>query len=265
MEEKQSAHIIHHYFRQLKKYLVKIIKDLDEDAIHDFRVNVKKLRAFLRMLRLNANDPDELKYPRAFKKMYAITGKIRDRQLFIKRIKEAGKGQPSEKMRDLKKEIRELADKDDFLSKKDLEAIEENMIDNLPVAPAMLIKDFIEQKTGATREIISKGNYADAGLHTIRKNLKDISYIIGIYQDDLKTAVPFGFWTDEEVKKATDLTHVLGLFNDTSIALSLVPPTQIRKADNHEREHLRSIRRHWLAEKRKLKRDILESLPGIRL
>ena len=266
LEEKQPAHIVHYFFKQLKKYLEKIDSDADEDAIHDFRINVKKLRAFLRMIRLAAKDPDELKFPRSFKKMYAKLGKIRDRQLLIKRIKELDNVHPDAKIRDLKKEIKELSNgSGDFLSKKDLKEIEDDFINHLPAVPAEIIKNFIEGKIVMIRETVQKGDFSDTELHNIRKSLKDIHYIIGICRDDLKIALPFLFWSDQEVGKAEDLSHTIGLFNDTTIALSFLPLSEIREANNDERPSLQSIRRKCLAEKQKLKKTIIHDLATIHL
>src|SRR5712671_976701 len=113
MEKKDPTHIIHDYFKQLNRHAGKVKKDFTEKAIHDFRIDVKKLRAFLRMLRLRAKKPEQLKYSHPFKKMYSLTGKIRDRQLCLDRIKETNKTYKGSKQHDLKKEIKELAVKKD--------------------------------------------------------------------------------------------------------------------------------------------------------
>ena len=72
-----ATYIIHYYFKRLKKDPITI--GFDEKTIHLFRVDVKKLRAFLRMIRHGTEEHEHLKFPRKFKKMYSLTGKIRDR------------------------------------------------------------------------------------------------------------------------------------------------------------------------------------------
>ena len=64
-------------------------KDDSAEAIHLFRIEIKKLRAFLRLLSLKLKKEDELKLPFKIKKMYKYAGKIRDRQLHRKRMKAA--------------------------------------------------------------------------------------------------------------------------------------------------------------------------------
>jgi CHAD domain-containing protein len=265
MEKKRLSHIVHHYFRQLEKYSKKMKDEFDEETIHNLRVNYKKLRSFLRMLRLRAAQPAELKFSHSLKKLYAAAGKIRDRQLCLKRVKETSKTLARQKTNELKKEIKDLGHKDDFPGKKELQALEENMIDHLPSASITLPRDFISQKLETVRGIQARGTYNDTELHTIRKCLKDIFYIIAIYKDDLRIHLPFTLWNDQETKKVEEFLQKLGGFNDTVIALSFVPLAEMRKAGQQEKEDLQAMRRQWLFEKRKSKRDITQELPGIKL
>ena len=265
MEKKRLSHTVHRYFKQLEKYSNKMKDDFDEETIHHLRVNFKKLRSFLRMLRLSAAEPDELKYSHSLKKMYATAGKIRDRQLCLKRIKETAKAAARTKMHELKRDIKDLGHKNHFPDKKDLQALSNNMISHLPPALPALAKDFVSRKLETIRSIQARATYHDTELHSIRKSLKDIFYIIGIYHDDLRTPLPFSLWDEEETKKIESFLEKLGLFNDSVIALSFVSLGEIRKAGKQEKEVLQAIRRQWLAEKRKLKKDILQELPGIKL
>ena len=267
MEKKDPTHIIHDYFKQLNKHAGKVKKGFTEKAIHDFRVDVKKLRAFLRMLRLRAKKPEQLKYSRPFKKMYSLTGEIRDRQLCLDRIKETDKTYKGSKLHDLKKEVKELAaKKDDFFTKKEFEEMEENIIAHLPVFIGSAgIKNFVQQKKNTINAIVLKRDFKDKELHSIRKSIKDIICITAISASDLRVRLPVSFWNDEKSTKAEDLSNTLGSFNDASTALFFLEPSEIKKTQPEEKKQLLSIRRQWLAEKRKLKKDILRQLSGIKL
>lgn len=266
MKRKQAYKIVHYYFIKLKKYARLFQKEFDEEAFHQFRVNIKKLRAFLRMMRLMAEKPGELKFPHRFKKMYALTGKIRDRQLYLERVNEKKPTYPASKIVALQKEINELKKrKDKLLSQKELTVIEMHIKNNLPTdVGAGLIKNFFAHKLAAIQEIISKNNYKDSKFHDIRKALKDILYIIRIFQNDLKIPLPFPFWSKPELKNAERLSHNLGLFNDAGIALSFVRSPDVKKAGQKEKVLLSAIRKKWMAEKRKLKKDILRDLTNTR-
>ena len=49
MKQKEIIEIVEHRFKTIHKLDYKIIKEFDANDIHDFRVEVKKLRAFLRL------------------------------------------------------------------------------------------------------------------------------------------------------------------------------------------------------------------------
>ena len=264
MKKYEPAHIIHYYFKRLKKYIRQVEKNFNEETIHLFRVEVKKIRAFLRMLRLDATRPGELKFPHKFKKMYSLTGKIRDRQLYLKYLKE---NKLQHEITAAENEIEDLKKKkDEFLSKKELEEIEERFIENAPEKiDNELIKKFFLQKLDAIREIIAEQNYKDDRLHNIRKCLKDLIYIIRVFRNDLKIPSLFLFWNKTELKNAEDLAHTLGLFNDACVALSFVKISDIKKENKDKQEKLLIIRRKWLSEKRRLKKEVLVKLHVIKL
>lgn len=50
MDAEQITKITNAHYRKLNKHLKKITEDFDAEAIHQFRVEYKKLRAFLRMI-----------------------------------------------------------------------------------------------------------------------------------------------------------------------------------------------------------------------
>ena len=265
----KPGHIIHYYFQRVNKHAREIEKDFNEETIHLFRVDIKKLRAFLRMLRLEAEEPHELKFPAVFKKMYSLAGKIRDRQLLLKRLEETKKisGDRLHKtISSFKQELEELTKKkDEILSKKEVEEIEEKIKKHIPAkVHATLIKKFFLQKSGVIKEIIAKADKKDKELHSLRKNLKDIIYVISIFRVKFKTAFHILPWDRAELKKAEDLSHTLGLFNDSYIALSFLKPAEIKKGDQEEKELLLLLRRQWLREKRKLKKEILNKIPEIK-
>ena len=264
MRNSDQEYIIHYYFAKLARYAAQVKKDFSGKSIHLFRVDFKKLRAFLRLLSSATPAPGQLKFPHKFKKMYSLMGKIRDRQLCLKRIKEsenAREGRQSNKTHLLKKDVKELtARRNAFLTKREFKEIEKSIIELLPGIPAdTLVKNFFHQKLQVISEIAVRGDYKDGELHDIRKSIKDIIYITRIFRDDLKTKIPFVFWNQDQLKKVEGLSHKLGLFNDACIALSLLQPANI-EPDAIEKERLKAIRQTWFLEKRRLKKEILDEL-----
>jgi CHAD domain-containing protein len=68
MTKHEIVHIIKVIFRQIKKTIPSIVKHFDQDSIHKFRVQIKKLRAFLRLLSYEMEEPKDLKLPKSLKK-----------------------------------------------------------------------------------------------------------------------------------------------------------------------------------------------------
>ncbi len=77
------AGIISKRFTKINKLFPEIIAGFGIEAIHEFRTEIKKLRAFLRLLNVEIND-DRLKIPKPIKLFYGYTGTIRNLQLQIK-------------------------------------------------------------------------------------------------------------------------------------------------------------------------------------
>jgi hypothetical protein len=182
----------------------------------------------------------------------------------MKADRQAG-GNAVKKMHQLRREIKSLSAKDDVLTKKDFDATEANIIKHLPaILSGTSGKDFVNQKLAFINAIVDKKEYTDKNLHDIRKGFKDIIYTTAIYTD-FKEETPAASWSEDDLKKARSMAHELGLFNDAGIALSFLQPGEIRKAGTEEGKHLWAIRRRWLAEKRKLKKEVIAYLHEIRL
>lgn len=260
MKNRDARYIIRLYFKKLEKYAGQVKRNFSEESIHLFRINVKKLRAFLRMMRLEAKDPGALKFPPHFKKIYSYMGNIRDRQLYLGYIK---KNSLFKEVPVLEKEIEELKkEKEIFISKKEFNDIEEKIKESLPhhEDPELPGKFFL-QKINSIRSILAKEGYADKELHSIRKNIKDIIYIITIYKVDLKK--PFPFWQEIQLEKAENFSHLLGLFNDTCIRLSFIKTGNSKKTSEKEKQQFSFVRLGLLAEKRRLKKEIKDELSSI--
>ena len=77
MKKKEIAEVVEDSFKTLEKLRHKILEEFDADDIHDFRVEVKKLRAFLRLVNIKKND-DEPTIPKLLKTFYGYIGIVRN-------------------------------------------------------------------------------------------------------------------------------------------------------------------------------------------
>jgi CHAD domain-containing protein len=82
MHRKELVHIVEKRFSSLLSNWVGM-QQLNKDAIHEWRVDYKKLRA---LIRLGAEHKKKLEIPSSLKEVYSVAGEIRDRQMQMERM-----------------------------------------------------------------------------------------------------------------------------------------------------------------------------------
>jgi CHAD domain-containing protein len=87
MKHKEILQVLENKFIRLGILSRRVVQSYEMEDIHMFRVEVKKLRAFLRMVRLGAEIPEILHLPMQVRTLYVMTGNIRNRQLMIHRLR----------------------------------------------------------------------------------------------------------------------------------------------------------------------------------
>lgn len=87
MKTKEIKKIISGRFKELNRSCDKVKKAFAAKDIHKFRTDVKKLRAFIRLITFSPDKTVKKILPESLRKLYGITGKIRDSQLQLERIK----------------------------------------------------------------------------------------------------------------------------------------------------------------------------------
>ena len=78
MKQKEIIKIVEEHCKIIDKLYPEILKKFEIDHIHDLRVEVKKLRAFLRLLDIKKDEP---LIPNLLKTFYGYVGIIRNIQL----------------------------------------------------------------------------------------------------------------------------------------------------------------------------------------
>lgn len=264
MKQQHIRHIIRLLFKRLSRYAGQIKKAGGRQAVHLFRVETKKLRAFLRLLSLELKKEDELNIPGSLKKMYRALGKMRDRQLHQRRMKAAIKSNkhihPAIKLI-WKEEVKKICGKEmKLLSVSDMVAAGKKLEGKLPgMLEADTVKKFFRLKMNGILHIVNKGSYTDEELHSIRKHLKDIIYIRKLYDSEKKIQQPFTLWKMFELKTFEQTAQQLGTFNDLCNDLHFLKSV-MKKRNSKEKGEMQHVQKIWLAEKRELKRTIVDSL-----
>ena len=174
MKEKKLKKIIKEKTREVAEFGKLLNNDFDKEFIHKFRVEVKSLRSFLRLLRMHTQE-SKLKLPGKFKRIYHIAGAIRDAQLEIDCIAEKKWPLPASTqklqhiIRNQKKEWKKRYDKKIFRN------LESRLLacDLNDLSPEQL-QDFFRDRMKTIEAIISTGSPAEDQVHMIRKLAKDI-------------------------------------------------------------------------------------------
>jgi CHAD domain-containing protein len=109
--------------------------------------------------------------------------------------------------------------------------------------------------------ILGLADYTDEEIHLIRKNLKDMIYVIEIFEK--RYAGTIGFWKKKQVKEAVELSDRLGAFNDGCINLSFLQPGKLNKLSVEEQGILYTVKLNWLKDKKALKDNLMIDLVSV--
>ena len=254
MNKEQIKHITNIHYRKIKKHLKRIVEDFDAEAIHEFRVEYKKLRAILRMIAQENETAGELKISKKLKRAYTISGSIRDLQLQQQRILEATKQEPKKpqaylnllqkEIDNLKPELSEILLENPIAeSKKKTDA---SVPDEFQLTG---FKSFIQKKWAAINAIILSGHFIDDNIHAIRKSLKDLFYNLKIYKRVELDILSLSVWKGKDEKYFNQLLDELGKFQDKCMAIALLKSYWLNSLNTYNRELLERVKKVWIKDK----------------
>jgi CHAD domain-containing protein len=212
--------VIEKYAGQLRKLCDRIPGHFEEEDIHDWRVNYKKLRAFLRMVTTGVDGHLPVMTPE-FKKIYAAAGQVRELQLFLATLKCSATLDLNALPvyhHQLEKQL--FAAKEEFIKRTDVFSFEKETDRWMLMLPEYLDKKiilrFVQRKITAIRLLLLVTG-EDEHLHSIRKNLKDIIYNIRTFSGVWGISFPVIAWKSE--KQLAEIAEELGAYNDRCNAL----------------------------------------------
>jgi CHAD domain-containing protein len=265
MNREQIKHITNNQYRKLKKHIKKVAEDFDMEAIHQLRVEYKKLRAFLRMLSHQRETSGEIKVSKTLKGLYTISGSIRDLQLQQKRIQEATKNEQKKpkayltllqkEMDSLKPELSEILLENPVNgSKKKTDAAIPNEF------PLSSFKNFVQQKWAAVNAIIISGHFSDDNVHLVRKNFKDLVYNLKLYKGVEHEILSASIHKGKDEKYYSQLLEELGSFQDKCTAIALLRSYWLISLNTYNRELLERIKKIWIKDKLNMKQLLVKKL-----
>jgi CHAD domain-containing protein len=255
MKKQVITSVIKKRFNNIREYISHMLADFEEESIHDFRTETKKLRAFLRLLNAGHNKAQS-GISKKIKVYYWYAGNIRNLQLHVKSINETKGAKPEVYLRNVKKQVeslqgalRSLHSPSNFNSPK-------KIIRNWVAEPGKPpVKKFVEQKAGEFKHMLLLIKQ-DEILHAIRKLLKDLLYnwkYIKEYSLLLPAAI-------SAKKQIAELTDTLGEFCDRITGISILQTYLVATPDPADKKALEEIINKWETEKNKLRLKVYTML-----
>jgi CHAD domain-containing protein len=264
MKRRDLEKVVAKRLAHIEKYSKQIPGHFATEDIHELRVEFKKLRAFTRLLQLEKGG-GHLQVPQKLKSLYHAAGETRDIQLFLQQLQKVSEKHPLPTF--IKHWQHELFRcKEDLvkeIEKSDFEKVESNIRHHLPdTLQESTIEKFVHRKVAAIHIILIAAEQ-DKDLHSIRKNLKDLSYEIKIFKADLGIAFPVKAWKSE--KQMNEMTTRLGDFNDQCILLSFFQEDFSQKVPVEEHSVIENWKRSIIQQKEKVKDYLLQQVQKLQL
>lgn len=260
MKREALEEVVDKHISSIEKRSERLPGKFDKEDIHDLRVNYKKVRAFIRLL-LIEKDTGDLHIPHKLKALYHDAGKVRDMQLFLDELHQL----PvvfqlphcnSHWNRQL------FADKEDAVTAIEVvhfKKIISSLTDELPKElHDDTLKKFLHQKVAAIHILLLAAD-DEHDLHSIRKQLKDIIYVIRIFENDWGISFPIRGVSE---KKLSDMASVLGEFNDRCLAISLL---QSGYHNENEKPVLQELEKNWQREKASQQNELLQKVRELKI
>lgn len=229
MKTKKIQGIVGGYLEHITAAAAKVSDGFEEEVIHNLRVNVKRLRAFLRcywLFKGRAKPP----LPKVLRSLYKAAGVIRDLQLMLK---------SSESLPEVYRvavEQQLAAAKDEWGATYDAKKLDKKLkklrgCDYKPL-PSFMPAEFIKNRLELVDEIRAAGMSDDEDLHTVRKQVKDIIYVARLVNERWSKACTA--IQHLPLQKFEELADLIGAFNDSRQAKRLlgdIKPNGVAAAD----------------------------------
>lgn len=265
----KSKKIIDTYNTRLKKisrHHHQLLNDFDNDENHKFRVEMKKLRAFIRLVNLAKQDQDKI--PKSIKKFYHDAGDIRNLQMHEQRINNLAKDlsieSPHLYLEQLKAEekatLRKAREITGDISLKDFE---EKLIVHAPVELTRENKtEFVKNNFSRLSLLLMLPIYFDETFHDVRKIVKDLMYNYEHLKDAVVTIIPYPLNDSKFMEKLAD---AIGDFHDLCLALFFLSPLYTDGIENtNEVTTLAEMKAHLQLRKDKLKNELFQLLVPVK-
>jgi CHAD domain-containing protein len=180
MKRKEINRILIKSITRLRNSAKCISPGCDIEYIHVLRVQFKKLRAFIRLLRHEDGGKKECSIPRPLKKIYKKAGEIRDRQLHYNGIHSYYAQKNGQSVAYLENLSREITARQEDLRKTirlfSFKGFRSELQDQLPrKLRNRTVREYFHHQEMRYEKLLSRA-HSDKSIHAVRKSAKDILY-----------------------------------------------------------------------------------------
>lgn len=233
-----------------------ISPEFEEENIHQFRVATKKLRALLRLVE-DSQEQVSSKMPKKFKKLYSLSGFVRDGQLMIHRVKETQPEIPEYLVFLKDKLVTDKLNYTDYYDSDILNKLSKRLKKQEPdTLTQEAVENFFRKRFQEIEEILSLDDLEEDHLHEIRKKVKDLQHIaktLTKYWPDALEGSPIS----TALKQMEKLAQQAGDFNDQHNALVSLE-TYLEKYPSTA--NLEKVRTDWAADREKEKQKLVKEI-----
>ncbi|MBS1584650.1 MAG: CHAD domain-containing protein [Bacteroidetes bacterium] len=216
MNRKKTAALLEDRLKDVSDTVIKVAPGFEEDDIHAFRVAVKKLRAYMRLVS-SADKQPKLILSKKFHELYDIAGAIREAQLRLKKA-----GAPKDKLAgyiaDLEHRI--AFNKEEWQKKYNEDVVKKLSKKltgkDLKKLPDKTLTAFMKDKMQVLEDAADTSPN-DETIHECRKSVKDMLYNTKLAEKHW----PGAFKKVEHLplSKLDELSDMLGDYNDERLLL----------------------------------------------
>jgi CHAD domain-containing protein len=222
--------------KQLQNYLDDFCTTFDKEDLHQLRVNIKKIRAFIFLLELTAQDNKPSFHKKELKELFKHAGRIRDAQLHLLMAEEYQLNNPV--FISQQQQI-EFSEKQLFCHKKEeyrevIKMIRDDFYDNAAPVSNKEGKRVITEEWERAHFYLS--GIIDTGeLHDRRKIVKQIIHMLGILPDEITLQLQINTdYLDEiadKVGKWHDTTLVVALLKEQNMPVDVLKDLEQKAED----------------------------------
>ena len=249
MKRKELIKIIGKRMDTIHEHALSIAITGDKEAIHALRVQFKKLRAAIRLSRLeHQKRPPHI--PEPLKELYRQAGVLRDRQLHYERIAGCYEHDPEKPAAYLDQLSHEIKTSHDHLHQTidafPFDGVRSGLMSHLPRRlHKKTFRVFFRRQKDRYEELAPRA-HSDEEIHSVRKCIKDI-----LYNDEWQH-LPGRGPGHQEKKEWKQIEVAVGEYNNLRMDLTLLhdhlPPSEPRASK------LRLLEKVWLHKKQLLKK-----------